>query len=140
MAALLAVTGCGSGTAERRHPEPAAIAPPSMTGSPVVTRNVQAVARTQTVVKNVPAAFRLPPGSQVTDLSDHESGASFTLSAPDPQTVLAFYRRQLPFGAFTILADRSELNATSLAFRNEDGWAGTIHATAYRVTVAVKHA
>jgi hypothetical protein len=143
MATLLAVTGagaCGSGNADRRHPEPVAIAPTSTIGGQTATRDSLAAARTQTSVKNVPAAFPLPPGSRVTDLSDRASGASFTLTAPDPQTVLSFYRRQLPLGAFTIVADRAEPDATSLSFLDNDGWAGAIFATAHRVTVAVKHA
>src|SRR5690348_9770109 len=77
-------------------------------GSPgATTREIQAVARTEAAIRNVPSTFRLPPGSQVTNVSDAESGATFTLTAPDPEAVLSFYRRQLPLGAFTIVADRS---------------------------------
>jgi hypothetical protein len=139
VAALLAVTGCG-GTAEARRTEPAAIVPSSASGGGAISREVHAIPEAQTGVKNVPAAFSLPPGSRVTNLSDRESGASFTLTAPDPQTVLSFYRRQLPLGAFTIVADRAELDTTSLAFRDQNGWAGAIYATEHRVTVAVKRA
>jgi hypothetical protein len=137
VATLLAVPGlgaCGSPATETRRNEPAAIAPAPAPAP--ITRAVQAVAR----VRNVPAAFRLPPGSHVTDLSDRASGASFTLTAPDPEAVLSFYRRQLPLGSFTVVADRVDQGATSLSFRDADGWAGAIFATARRVTVAVKRA
>ncbi|MBL7252786.1 hypothetical protein [Paractinoplanes lichenicola] len=105
------------------------------------TREARPVSRRDaTTVRNVPSAFPLPPGSHVTDLSDRRSGASFTLTAPDPEAVLSFYRSQLP-RAFTIVADRSSPDgATSLAFHDPDGWAGTIFATERRVTVAVKRA
>ena len=140
VAALLAGAGvgaCGSATGtESRRTEPAAIAPAS--GSRPATQELRAVTRAGTVVRNVPSAFRLPSGSRVADLSDPKSGASFTLTAPDPAAVLSFYRRELPRAAFTILSDRAEDGATSLAFRDADGWAGAIFATAHRVTVAVK--
>ena len=147
VAALLAGAGAGAGagacgsatTAEaRRNDQPAAIAP-----APEARRaapGVRAVARTSTVVRNVPSAFPLPTGSRVADLSDPESGASFTLTAPDPAAVLSFYRRELPRAAFTIVADRAEDDATSLSFRDAHGWAGAIFATTHRVTVAVKRA
>jgi hypothetical protein len=143
VATLLAVTGlgaCSGADTEARRSEPAAVTPVPAAGVRTATRDVQAVARTETGVRNVPAAFRLPPGSHVTNLSDRDSGASFTLTAPGPETVLSFYRRELPLGAFTIVADRAERDATSLAFRNAEGWAGAIFATAHRVTVAVKRA
>ncbi|MEU4420950.1 hypothetical protein AB0F81_10000 [Actinoplanes sp. NPDC024001] len=101
---------------------------------------VAAVARTAPAVRNLPSAFPFPPGSRVADLADRRAGASFTLAAPDPQAVLSFYRHHLPLSAFTIVADRSEPDASSLAFRNEEGWAGSIFATAHRVTVAVRRA
>lgn len=143
VAALLAGAGvgaCGSATTAeaRRNDQPAAIAP-----APEARRaasGVRAVARTSTVVRNVPSAFPLPAGSRVADLSDPESGASFTLTAPDPAAVLSFYRRELPRAAFTIVADRAEDDATSLSFRDAHGWAGAIFATTHRVTVAVKRA
>lgn len=141
VATLLAVPGlgaCGSPATEARRSEPAAIAPAPAPATPV--RAVQAAARAGTAVRNVPAAFPLPPGSRVTDLADRDSGASFTLTAPDPQAVLSFYRRQLPLGAFTVVADRVDHGATSLSFRNAEGWAGAIFATTHRVTVAVKRA
>ncbi len=141
VATLLAVAGLGApggaAVAEARRNEQAAIAPAPATG----IRPVSATARTTTVVRNVPSAFALPPGSRVTGLSDPESGASFTLTAPGSEAVLSFYRRELAQGAFTIVADRAEAGATSLAFRDDtDGWAGTVFATEHRVTVAVKRA
>jgi len=142
VATLLAVAGvgaCGSApTAEARRHERAAIAPPAHHRS--ATRDVQATAQDETTVRNVPAAFRLPPGSRVTALADAEAGASFTLTNPSPEAVLAFYRRVLPLDAFTIVADRAEPGANSLAFRDADGWAGTIFATAQRVAVALRRA
>ena len=141
VATLLAVPGlgaCVSPSTEARRSEPSVVAPVPVTDT--ANREVQAVARTETHVRNVPSAFPLPPGSEVTNVSDRESGASFTLTAPNPESVLSFYRRQLPLGAFTIVADRTERDATSLAFRNAEGWAGEIFATTHRVTVAVKRA
>lgn len=138
VAAVLAAAGAGASTAAARRDEPAAIAP-AAEGRPA-TQEFRAVTHPGTVVRNVPAAFRLPSGSRVADLSDRKSGASFTLTAPDPEAVLSFYRRELPRAAFTILSDRAEDGATSLAFRDADGWAGAIFATAHRVTVAVKRA
>ncbi|MGK5683513.1 hypothetical protein [Actinoplanes sp. URMC 104] len=143
VATLLAVAGagaCGSAaaTSERRHTEPAAVVP--ATGVRTPGRDVPAAARTETGVRHVPSTFRLPPGSRVTALSDAESGASFTLTAPDPEAVLSFYRRELPLAAFTIVADRAEHGATSLTFQDADGWAGTIFASTHRVTVAVRRA
>ena len=143
VATLLAVTGlgaCGSSGAETRRDEAAAVAPIPGPAPRTVTRDVPAVARAATGVRHLPSAFPLPPGSRVTDLSDPASGASFTLTAPHPETVLSFYRRQLPLGAFTIVADRADHSATSLSFRDADGWAGVIYATTHRVTVAVKRA
>jgi hypothetical protein len=144
VAGLLAVTGLGAcghaATTERRHPEPVSIAASPAAEVRPDTQAVPAVARARTAVRNVPAAFRLPPDSQMTALTDHESGASFTLATPDPEAVLSFYRRELPLGAFTIVADQAQHDTTSLAFRNADGWAGSIYATAYRVTVAVRRA
>jgi hypothetical protein len=143
MATLFAVTGLGacvsSATAGPRHTEAEAVAitPVRATETRTATR---ASARTGTGVRNVPSAFRLPPGSRVTALADHESGASFTLTAPGPEAVLSFYRGELPRGAFTIVSDRVEGGATSLAFRSPDGWAGIIYATAYRATVALRRA
>ncbi len=143
VAGLLAVTGLGAcghaATTERRHNDPVAIAAPAAEVRPD-PQAVQAVARARTAVRHLPAAFRLPPDSQVTALTDHESGATFTLATPDPEAVLSFYRRELPLGAFTIVADQAQHDATSLAFRNADGWAGSIYATAHRVTVAVRRA
>ena len=144
VATLLAVTGLGAcgreAVAEPRRPEPVAIAPSPAAVIRPATRDLQAAEHAPAGIRNVPSAFRLPPGSRVTALSDHESGASFTLDAPDPESVLSFYRGELPRGAFTIVADRAETGATSLAFRNADGWAGMIYATTYRVTVAVRRA
>ncbi|MFF5288417.1 hypothetical protein [Paractinoplanes globisporus] len=141
---LLAVTGLGaSGSAtvlEARHKEPAAIAPGPASGARTTVREVRAGARAATAVHHLPSAFRLPPGSRVTTLSDHESGASFTLTAPDPDSVIAFYRRELPLGAFTIVAERAGPDTTSLAFRNADGWAGEIYVTTSWVAVAVRRA
>ena len=140
--ALLAgagVSACGSAaSAQARREEPAAIIP--ATEIRPAARSLRPVARPTTLVRHAPSGFRLPPGSPVADLSDRESGASFTLTAPDPEAVLSFYRRDLARGAFTIVADRAEEGATSLAFRDAEGWAGTIFATAQRVTVAVKRA
>ncbi|WP_249998907.1 hypothetical protein [Actinoplanes sp. M2I2] len=139
VATLLAagLGACGSpAVAERRSTEPAAVVPAA--GTRVAQRDVQAAARAETTVRNVPSAFRLPPGSHLTTLTDAESGASFTLAAPGPEAVLSFYRRELSRGAFTIVADRVEPGATSLSFRDADGWAGTIYATTHRVAVAVK--
>jgi hypothetical protein len=144
VATLFAVTGlgaCGSAaTAAPRRAEAVAIAPVRSTETRPATREVSATARTGTGVRNVPSAFRLPPGSRVTAVSDHESGASFTLTEPSPEAVLSFYRGELSAGAFTIVSDRAEPGATSLAFRSPDGWAGTIYATAYRATVALRRA
>ncbi|XVV15507.1 hypothetical protein ACQP2X_14540 [Actinoplanes sp. CA-131856] len=140
LATLLAIPGlgaCGSVTpAEARRDEPAAIAPvPASPGVRSVVHEIRAAAP-----RNVPAAFPLPPGSRVTSLSDPESGASFVLSAPDPEAVLSFYRRELARGAFTLVADRAAAETTSLAFQEAQGWAGTVFATTHRVTVAVKRA
>ncbi|MBM2614935.1 hypothetical protein JIG36_05100 [Actinoplanes sp. LDG1-06] len=135
LATLLAVPGLGATSAsaatttDNRRSQPAAMVRAADTKAPVK--------RVGTAVRNVPSAFPLPPGSRVTDLADRESGASFTLTEPDPETVLSFYRRELP-RAFTVLADRAETGATSLAFRDAQGWAGAIYATARRVTVSVK--
>jgi hypothetical protein len=132
---------CGSATTlEARHNEPVAIAPGSASSARTTVREIRAAPHAAAGVSHLPSAFRLPPGSQVTTLSDHEYGASFTLTAPDPEAVLAFYRRELPRGAFTIVADRAGSDTTSLAFRNADGWAGEIYATPRWVTVAVRHA
>ncbi|GAA0461000.1 hypothetical protein Ade02nite_15420 [Paractinoplanes deccanensis] len=123
VATLLAIPGLGARGAaatETRRDEPAAIAPAP--------------------ARNLPPAFPFPAGSQVTRLSDGVSGASFTLTEPDPQTVLSFYRRELTRAPFTIVADRTEHGTTSLAFRDTTGWAGSIHATTHRVTVAVARA
>ena len=130
----------GATTLEARHNEAAAIAPSPASSARRTAREVHAAAQSATGVDHLPSAFRLPPGSEVTTLSDHESGASFTLTAPDPEAVLAFYRRELPRGAFTIVADRAGPDTTSLAFRNADGWAGEIYATPRWVTVAVRRA
>ncbi|MFG1604869.1 hypothetical protein [Actinoplanes sp. NPDC049265] len=142
VAALLAGAGasaCGNtATTESRPEEPAAVARAAETRP--ATTELRAVTRAGAALRNVPAAFRLPSGSRVADVSDRRSGASFTLTAPDPEAVLSFYRRELPRAAFTILSDRAEDGATSLAFRDADGWAGAIFATAHRVTVAVKRA
>ncbi|WP_127503010.1 hypothetical protein [Actinoplanes solisilvae] len=136
--AIPAVGACGSPATDARRSERAAIAPAPAAATSAVRGSTRAVAAAS--VRNVPAAFPLPPGSRVTDLSDRASGASFTLTAPDPQTVVDFYRRQLPLGAFTVVADRVDQGATSLSFRDAEGWAGAIFATARRVTVAVKRA
>ncbi|MBU2666212.1 hypothetical protein KOI35_22175 [Actinoplanes bogorensis] len=139
VATLLALAGagaCGSAPApagDARRLEPAAIAP----GAPAARPVARAVVAAAPGVRNMPAALRLPPGSQVTGLSDRESGASFTLTAPDSAAVLAFFRSELPRG-FTIVADRTDHGATSLSFRDSGAWAGTIFATAQRVTVAVR--
>ncbi|MCO8275085.1 hypothetical protein M1L60_31350 [Actinoplanes sp. TRM 88003] len=143
VATLLAVGGAGAcgnaATTDPRRTEPAAIAPaPAEARTP--TREVQAVAAATTGVRNVPAAFRLPPGSRVAGLADGEAGASFTLTAPGPEAVLSFYRRELQRSTFTIVADHAEAGATSLSFRDADGWAGTIYATAQRATVAIRRA
>ncbi|HEX5203619.1 hypothetical protein ACFQS1_11000 [Paractinoplanes rhizophilus] len=131
---------CGSATTlEPRRNEPAAIALSPVGGARTTVRESHA-GQAATGVNHLPSAFRLPPGSQVTTLRDHESGASFTLTAPDPEAVLAFYRRELPRRAFTIVSDRAGPDTTSLAFRNADGWAGEIYATPRWVTVAVRHA
>ncbi|MFG1994430.1 hypothetical protein ACGFJ7_31100 [Actinoplanes sp. NPDC048988] len=143
LATLLAVPGlgaCGGTATDTRRDEPAAIAPVPASGVRTVGRDLQAGAPAAVAPRNVPAAFPLPPGSRVTSLSDPESGASFVLSAPDPQAVLSFYRRELSRGAFTLLADRAAAETTSLAFRQDQGWAGTVFATTHRVTVAVKRA
>ncbi|SNY38052.1 hypothetical protein [Paractinoplanes atraurantiacus] len=143
LATLLAIPGlgaCGSAAAETRRDEPAAIAPVPASGARAVGRDLQAAVPAAAAPRNVPAAFPLPPGSRVTSLSDPESGASFVLSAPDPEAVLSFYRRELARGAFTLVADRAASETTSLAFREAQGWAGTIFATTHRVTVAVKRA
>ncbi|MEV4348637.1 hypothetical protein AB0J83_29625 [Actinoplanes sp. NPDC049596] len=143
LATLLAVPGlgaCGSAATEARRDEPAAIAPSPAAGARPITRDVQVAGRAQAAPRNVPAAFPLPPGSRVTSLSDPESGASFVLTAPGPEAVLSFYRRELAAGAFTIVADRAATDSTSLAFRDTAGWAGSIFATAHRVSVAVKRA
>jgi hypothetical protein len=144
VATLLAVAGTGASggvTIEARRSKPAVVAPVPAGDTRTVTRDVQAVARAgAAAVRNLPAAFRLPPGSSVTGVDDRESGASFTLTTPDPEAVLSFYRSSLPLGAFTIVADRVEHDATSLAFRNAEGWAGSIFATTHRVTIAVKRA
>ncbi len=132
---------CGTATIlEARHNEPVAIAPSPASIARTAARTVHAAAQAATGVNHLPSAFRLPPDSQVTMLCDRKSGASFTLTAPDPEAVLAFYRRELPRGAFTIVADRAGPDTTSLAFRNADGWAGEIYATPRWVTVAVRHA
>lgn len=140
VAALLAGAGLSAcaGTAESRREEPSAIAPAAEVRP--VGPDARTAAPAAVAVRNVPSAFRLPAGSRVADLADRRSGASFTLTAPDPEAVLSFYRRELPRAAFTILSDRAEDGATSLAFRDADGWAGAIFATAHRVTVAVKRA
>lgn len=142
LAAVLAGTGagaCTTGAAEaRRHDQSAAVIP-AAEPRPAI-REVPAVAPAGPVVRNVPSAFRLPPGSRVTDLTDRASGASFTLTAPGPESVLSFYRRDLPRAAFTIVTDHAADGGTSLTFRDENGWAGAIFATAHRVTVAVKRA
>ncbi|MEU4243302.1 hypothetical protein [Actinoplanes sp. NPDC026619] len=165
VAALVAVVGAGAGgtvTAEARRTEAAAVTPgrsvvgrtaaravgSTQTGSTqtgltqtgLTQTGLTQTGMTQTGMTNVPAAFALPPGSNVTRLSDQESGASFVLTAPDSQTVLAFYRRQLALGSFTIIGDRTEHDATSLAFRDAGGWAGAIFATAHQVAVALKRA
>src|SRR5690349_21237661 len=132
---------CGSATTvEARRDEPAAIAPGRAGSVRTTVREIHAAARAATGVNHLPSAFRFPPGSQVTRLADHAPGASFTLTAPDPEAVLAFYRRELPRGAFTIVADRAGPDTTSLAFRNAEGWAGEIYATPRWVAVAVRHA
>nr|WP_296065409.1 hypothetical protein [uncultured Actinoplanes sp.] len=139
MATLLAVTGlgaCADPATESQRTGRAEIAAEVRTSA----HGAVAAARTDPTVRNVPSAFRLPPGSRVTALSDREAGASFTLTAPDPQAVLAFYRRELGRGTFTIVTDRTDDGATSLSFRDRDGWAGAIFATTHRVTVAVRRA
>lgn len=140
MATLMAVTGLGAcagpATTESRRTDPVAIAAAVRLPVP----GAQTATRAEPAVRNVPSAFRLPPGSSVTALSDREDGASFTLTAPDPAAVLAFYRRELPRDAFTIVADRTDDGATSLSFTDVDGWAGAIFATTHRVTVAVRRA
>ncbi|NMO53769.1 hypothetical protein HH310_21620 [Actinoplanes sp. TBRC 11911] len=144
LATLFAVTGLGAGgspaAAGTRHTEAVTIAPARTSHTRPAAQDAPAAARTGTGVRNVPSAFLLPPGSRVTALSDHEAGASFTLTEPGPQAVLSFYRGELPQRAFTIVADRAEHGATSLAFRSPDGWAGMIYATAYRATVALRRA
>jgi hypothetical protein len=140
MATLLAVTGLGAGasltTTESRRTGPVAIAAEVRP----TTASARTAGRTEPAVRNVPSAFQLPPGSRVTALSDRAAGASFTLTAPDPQAVLAFYRRELPRGPFTIVADRTADGATNLSFSDANGWAGAIFATTNRVTVAVRRA
>ncbi|MCY1137016.1 hypothetical protein OWR29_03335 [Actinoplanes sp. Pm04-4] len=144
VATLLAVAGAGAcgnaATTDPRRNEQAAIAPAPAAEVRAPAREVQAAAPAAVGVRNVPSAFRLPPGSRVTALADGESGASFTLTAPGPEAVLSFYRRELQRAAFTIVADHAEPGATSLSFRDADGWAGTIYATAQRATVAVRRA
>jgi hypothetical protein len=144
VATLLALTGAGAcGNAaptDQRRPEQAAIAPAPAAETRTPAHESQAAAATTTGVRNVPAAFRLPPGSRVTALADAESGASFTLAAPSPEAILSFYRDELRRSAFTIVADHAEPGATTLSFRDADGWAGTIYATAQRATIAVRRA
>jgi len=144
VATLLAVAGAGAcgnaAPADQRRHEQAAIAPAPAAEVRAPAREVQAVAAATTGVLNVPATFRLPPGSQVTALADSKAGASFTLTAPGPEAVLSFYRHELQRAAFTIVADRAEAGATSLSFRDAEGWAGTIYATAQRATVAIRRA
>lgn len=140
LATLLAAPTIGACASPAPAPE-ARRGEPATATVRAAAREARPVERRDTTVRNVPTAFPLPPGSTVTDLSDRKSGASFTLTAPDPEAVLSFYRRQLPRGAFTIVADRAAPDgATSLSFRDADGWAGAIYATARRVTVAVKRA
>ncbi|WP_305788942.1 hypothetical protein [Symbioplanes lichenis] len=128
------VAGAGAAAASAVSASAAVAAPAPRLAAP----GVRTMAPGAPVVRNLPAAFRLPPGSRVTDLSDRASGASFTLADPGPEAVLSFYRDSLPRAAFTIVADRVTDGTTSLAFRDDAGWAGAIFATPQRVTVAVR--
>ncbi|SCG33933.1 hypothetical protein [Micromonospora humi] len=91
-------------------------------------------------VTNLPFNFRLPPGSRLRDLSDTAAGARFTLVAPAPERVLAFYRDYLPAGFFDVTGDRTADGTTIITFDKDDGeWTGTIEATDDGVTVTTVH-
>ncbi|MFY1655995.1 hypothetical protein [Micromonospora sp. WMMD1274] len=112
------------------HDQPAetSAAPPPEEGTALTGRDLG--------VTNLPFNFRFPPGSRLRDLSDSKTGARFTLVAPAPERVLAFYRAYLPTGFFEVTADRTVGGITTITFDKDDGeWTGTIEATSERVTV-----
>ena len=77
-------------------------------------------------VQNVPFFLRFPPGSEIKDLQDPPTGASFTLTAPDPATTLPFYRAALPAGHFTVTDEVTNGGTTTLTFTDSDGWRGKL--------------
>lgn len=77
-------------------------------------------------VQHVPFFFRFPPGSTIENLQDPPTGASFTLTAPDPDTTLPFYRAALPAGHFTVTDEVTDGDTTTLTFTDSDGWQGTL--------------
>ncbi|MFD1321063.1 hypothetical protein [Micromonospora sonneratiae] len=90
-------------------------------------------------VTNLPFNFRFPPGTKLANVSDPVDGASFTLVAPDPQTVLAFYRQYLPTGFIDIVSDETANGATVVRFQKDEGeWTGTITVTADQVRITTR--
>ncbi|MFI5937281.1 hypothetical protein [Actinoplanes sp. NPDC051494] len=107
--------------------------------SPAAVAGPEALTPVEVGVRYVPANFRFPPNAEVSDRDDKPTGASFVLTAPDSRTTVAFYRKWLPIGFFTVVGDRDEGGATTIAFTDDSGWAGTIFATRNRVAVTFKH-
>src|SRR3954447_5214928 len=99
---------CGSATTlEARHNEPVAIAPGSASSARTTVREIRAATHAAAGVSHLPSAFRLPPGSQATTLSDHDHGPPFTLTRLRPEAVLGFHQPEALGGAFTVVADRA---------------------------------
>jgi hypothetical protein len=138
LAAAFAVSGLSA--CARPEPVPAAVSVPAANRLHEVRGEGRALTGAEVSVVHVPEAFRFPPGSKVDDVDDRASGASFTLVEPDPEAAVAFYRLWLPVGFFAVTTDKVEDGTTTLAFTGDDGWAGSIFATANRVAIALRHA
>jgi hypothetical protein len=142
IAALLAAAFAVTGLSACARPEPvsSAVSAPAASRVERVRSDGRALTAADVSITHVPESFRFPPGSKVDGVDDRPSGASFTLVQPDPAATVAFYRLWLPVGFFAITTDKIEDGTTTLAFTGDDGWAGSIFATANRVAIALRHA
>ena len=77
-------------------------------------------------VRHVPFFLRFPAGSTIENLQDPPTGASFTVTTPDPASMLPFYRAALPAGHFTVTDEVTDGEVTTLTFTDSDGWQGKL--------------
>lgn len=81
-------------------------------------------------LRHAPLFMRYPAGTTATGVTDPESGASYRLAGHSPEEFLAFYRAHLTDMRFSVTADATAAEATTLRFTEEDGYTSTITVTA----------